>query len=163
MEEGTSVFNKAIDDGVSDGDCPFLVHGLTGDQMQTKSVEALKGIALRHWNNHGGVLSVSHSKNFLSIYNNPNLYPQMFPWLFSYGLGGIGSTNLFDKLHKQLLLMYHDKHFQCDITFPFVAFSHEQVKSSTSAGFLLAEKSNFGNIASQLLNINQDVLANMLA
>jgi hypothetical protein len=163
VEEGTSVFDKAIDDGVSEGDCPFLVHGLTGDQMQTKSVEALKGIALRHWNNRGGALSVSHSENPLSIYNNPNLYPQMFPWLFPYGLGGIGSTNLSDKLHKQLLLMYHDKRFQCDITFPFVAFSHEQLKSSTSAGFLLAEKSNFSDIASRLLNINQEVLANMSA
>lgn len=163
VEEGTSVFDQAVDDGVSEGECPFLVHGLTGDQVKTSSVETLKGIALRHWNNKGGALLISHSENPLSIYNNPNLYPQMFPWLFPYGLGGIGSTNLSDKLHKHLLLMYHDKHFQHNITFPFVAFSHEQVKSSTSAGFLLAEKSNFSDITNRLLNINQDVLGKILA
>jgi hypothetical protein len=56
VEEGTSVFDNAIDDGVLEGDCPFLVHGLTGDQLTTKSVEELKGIALRHWNNRGGAL-----------------------------------------------------------------------------------------------------------
>jgi hypothetical protein len=35
--------------------------------------------------------------------------------------------------------MYHDKRFQLDISFPFVAFSHEQIKSATTSGFLLAE------------------------
>ena len=24
-------------------------------------------------------------------YNNPQLFPQMMPWLFPYGLGGIGN------------------------------------------------------------------------
>lgn len=72
----TSVF---IDDGISEGDCPFLVHGLMGDQMTTKSVETLKGIALRHWNNQGMALAVLHGGDALSIYNNYNLYPQMLP------------------------------------------------------------------------------------
>ena len=164
VEEGTSVFDQAVDNGVSEGECPFLGHGLTRDQVKTSSVEILKGIALRHWDNKGGALLISHSENPLSIqvYNNPNLYAQMFPWLFPYSLGGIGSTNLSDKLHKHLLLMYHDKHFQHNITFPFVVFSHEQVKSSISAGFLLAEKSNFSDIANRLLNINQDVLEKIL-
>jgi hypothetical protein len=85
VEEGTSVFDNTVDDGVSDGDCPFLVHGITGDQVPTQTVETLKAIALKHWNNKGGVLSVSHSAAVQSIYNNPNLYPQMFPWLFPYG------------------------------------------------------------------------------
>jgi hypothetical protein len=115
--------------------------------MTTKSVEALKGIALRHWNSGGGALAVSHAAEAKSIYNNPHLYPQIFPWLFPYGLSGIGTTMLSDKAHKCHLLMYHDKRLQRDITFLFVAFSHEQVKTSTSAGFLLAETSKFHDIA----------------
>ena len=161
VEEGTSVFDNALDDGVEDGDCPFVVHGLTGDHLTTKSASALKGLALRHWNNHGGALAISHDKSPQSIYNNPNLYPQIFPWLFPYGLGGIGSTKLSDKLHKRHLLMYHDKRFQRDVCFPFVAFSHQQIKSSTTGGFLLAETRKFDNIAERLLNINQDVLENI--
>ena len=163
VEEGTSVFDDALDDGVEDGDCPFVVHGLTGDHLTTKSASALKGIALRHWNNHGGALAISHDTSPQSIYNNPNLYPQIFPWLFPYGFGGIGSTNLnlSDKLHKRYLLMYHDKRFQQDVCFPFVAFSHQQVKSSTTGGFLLAETRKFDSIANRLLNINQDVLENI--
>ncbi|KAF8222662.1 hypothetical protein L208DRAFT_1200091, partial [Tricholoma matsutake] len=100
IEEGTSIFDNAVDHGVQEGNCPFIVHGLTGDQYDTKSLNALKGIALRHWNNCGAALAVSHGSSPLSIYNNPNLYPQIFPWLFPYGLGGIGATALSDQAHK---------------------------------------------------------------
>ena len=68
----------------------------------------------------------------------------MFPWLFPYGLGGIGSVSgLSDKEHKRHLFMYHDKKIQTDANFSFVAFSHEQIKASTTQSFLLAEKGKF--------------------
>ena len=161
IEEGTSIFDNTLEDGVDQGDCPFVVHGLTGEQYNTKTINALKGLALRHWNNNGGALAVSHDASAQSIYNNPSLYPQIFPWLFPYGLGGIGGTSLSNKAHKRHLLMYHDKRFQKDICFPFVAFSHEQVSASTTGGFLIAEKTNFSSIAERLLSVNQDVLENI--
>jgi hypothetical protein len=161
VAEGTSVFDDALDDGVDQGDCPFVVHGLMGEQLDTKSVTALKGIALRHWNNRGAALAISHDDSPQSIYNNPHLYPQIFPWLFPYGLGGIGATKLPENLHKRRLLMYHDKRFQRDVCFPFVAFSHQQIKASTTGGFLLAESQKFDEIADRLLNVNQDVLENI--
>jgi hypothetical protein len=129
--------------------------------VTTKSVEALKGIALKHWNNKGGALAVSHGAHAQSIYDNTSLYPQAFPWLFPYGLGGIGSTAVSDKAHIRHLLMYHDKCFQRDVAFPFVAFSHQQVKAASSAGFLLVESSKFDNIAGRLLSVNQDTLASI--
>ena len=145
VAEGTSVFDDAPDDGVQQGDCPFVVHGLMGEQLDTKSITVLKGIALRHWNNCGAALAISHDASPQSVYNNPNLYPQIFPWLFPYGLGGIGATKLSEKLHKRYLLMYHDKHFQRDVCFPFVAFSHQQVKASTTGGVLLTETKKLAN------------------
>lgn len=146
IEEGTSSFDNTDGGSVQEGDCPFIVHGLTGDQYDTKSLNALEGIALHHWNNHGSVLAVSHASSPRSIYNNLNLYPQTFPWLFPYGLGGIGATTLSDQAHIQHLIMYHDKCFQRDICFPFVAFSNQQVKKSTIGGLLLAETHNFNSI-----------------
>ena len=53
------------------------------------------------------------------------------------------------------------KHFQQDIAFLFVAFSHQQVKASTTEGFLLAETCKFDDIAQRLLSVNQDVLQNV--
>jgi hypothetical protein len=78
-------------------------------------VEALKGIALKHWNNNGGALAVSHGAHTCRYITIRVLYPQAFPWLFPYGLGGIGSTALSDKAHIRHLLMYHDKRFQHDV------------------------------------------------
>ena len=161
VEEGTSSFDNGEEVGVDDGECPFVVHGLMDEKYETMSVEALKGIALRHWNNDGGALAVSHSAKSKSMYNNPGLYPQAFPWLFPYGLGGVGSTALSDKAHKRFLLMYHDKRFQYDVTFPFVAFSHLQMKAASSAGFLLADTSRFHDIANRLLSVDQETLASI--
>ena len=47
------------------------------------------------------------------MYNNSQLYPQMMPWLFPYGLGDIGNSlqqgRLSDIAYKKHLLMYYDK------------------------------------------------------
>jgi hypothetical protein len=161
VEEGISTFDQSIDDGVENGECPFIVHGITGESLTTKTVGALKGLALRHWNNNRGALSVSHAADAELIYNNPNLYPQIFPWLFPYGLGGIGSSAISDKAHKRHLLMYHDKRFQQDPMFPFVAFSHEQIKASITGGFILAETEKFNDIANRLLSVDQHTLENI--
>jgi hypothetical protein len=156
--EGTSVHDMEEEDGVEDGDCAFTVHGLTGEKLDIMSTSKIKAMALKHLNSKGKFLVVGHHEKPESIWDNPQLYPRMFPWLFPYGLGGIGTTNLSDKEHKRHLLMYHDKRFQTDHNFPFVAFSHEQVKASTSQSFLLAEKNKFKNITDRLLSLDQAVL-----
>jgi Helitron helicase-like domain at N-terminus len=58
--------------------------------------------------------------------------------------------------------MYHDKHFQVDINFPFVAFSHEQTKASTTQSFLLIIQNRFESITNQLLNLDQSVLTSIV-
>jgi hypothetical protein len=42
-----------------------------------------------------------------------------------------------------------------------VAFSHEQIKASTTGGFLLAETNRFDDIARRLLRVNQEVLSSI--
>ena len=126
--EATSKFDMEAEEGVESGEVLFIVHGLTRQQLDIKSATALKGIALWHWNQSGKVMMIGRDSDLMSIYKNPQLYPQMFPWLFPYGLGGICLTKLSDMTHKHHLIMYHDKCFQCDPNFPFVAFSHEQIK-----------------------------------
>jgi hypothetical protein len=98
--ENTSSFDDEIEDGTEEGDCPFVVHGLTGESLDTMTSNKLKGIALTYLNKGGKMLAVGHSSKFESIYNNPQYYPQMFPWLFPYGMGGIGSTHLSEVAHK---------------------------------------------------------------
>jgi len=83
------VFDADIEDGTEEGDCSFTVHGLTGENLDTMTTAVIKVQALQHLNNQGKFLLVGQSQKLESIWNNPKLYPQMFPWLFPYGLGGI--------------------------------------------------------------------------
>ena len=161
VTEGTSVFDTEPEDGTDNGECSFTVHGLTGDMLDTMTTNTIKAMALCHLNNEGKMLAIGHSKEFESIWNNPQLYPQMFPWIFPYGMGGIGTTNISDKEHKKWLLMYHDKRFQTDINFPFVAFSHSQMKQSSTQSFLLVDQARFQNITQRLLNLDQNVLTDI--
>jgi hypothetical protein len=48
VAEGTSVFDKEIEDGTEEGECSFSVHGLTGEALDTISTNAIKAMALSH-------------------------------------------------------------------------------------------------------------------
>ena len=37
-----------VNSGIETGNCPFIVHGLTGEEYSTKSLKALKAMALKH-------------------------------------------------------------------------------------------------------------------
>ncbi|EKM49195.1 uncharacterized protein PHACADRAFT_51079, partial [Phanerochaete carnosa HHB-10118-sp] len=105
---------------------------------------------------------IAHKKDPESLYDDPQLYPQMFPWLFPYCLGGLGNNRsqqaVSETLHKKYLLMYHDKRFQMNSYFPLIAFNYEQIKKATTRGFLLANKDNFDQISTRLLNTKDSVL-----
>ena len=164
--ESTAINDMDVEDGTESGPCPFVVHGLTGEEFSTKSLKAIKAIALQHLTSSGKILAIGHEKEPQSIYHNPQLFPQMMPWLFPYGLGGIGNSlqqgKLSDIAHKRHLLMYHDKRFQMDPHFPLIAFNHEQIKESTTAGYLLAEKPKFDTISKRLMDVDMKVLNDLI-
>ncbi|TFK59150.1 hypothetical protein BDN72DRAFT_733635, partial [Pluteus cervinus] len=78
IPETQDLTNMDKEDGVTAGDCPFMVHGLTGEEMVKHTPEALKSIALKHMNGLGGMLAVGHKVTPESLYHNPQLYPRMF-------------------------------------------------------------------------------------
>ncbi|KIY62696.1 hypothetical protein CYLTODRAFT_361082, partial [Cylindrobasidium torrendii FP15055 ss-10] len=89
---------------------PFIVHGMIGTQLETMTFEAMKAKAMSWFDKGGGVLAIGQEQQPQSMYNNPSLYPLMFPWLFPYGRGGLGSSShLNESEHIKWLLMYHDK------------------------------------------------------
>jgi hypothetical protein len=165
--EATSAYDNEEEDGVEDGPCPFVVNGITGEQLEIHSPKTLIARAMKHLTeDKGGVLAISHDKKMQSIFNNPQLYPMMFPHLFPYGLGGIGSINkdkmrISDIMHKRRLIMYHDKRFQTDPYFPLIAFNHEQIKCSSTGGYLLTKKKNFRSVSDRLMNIDIEVVSDI--
>jgi hypothetical protein len=157
-----SVHDNEIEEGTTNGPCPFTVHGLTGPEFENISLESLKAKALQHLSQNGSTLGISHDVKPQSMYDNPQAYPQMFPWLFPYGHGGIGQKTHFgtisEGVHKKNLLMYYDKRFQTDLYFPMIAFNHEQLKSGITSSFLLAKRQKWPDIANRLKSLNRDVL-----
>ncbi|KAF5358681.1 hypothetical protein D9758_007767 [Tetrapyrgos nigripes] len=165
IPEGTSVHDHEMEICTETGDIPFVVHGITGNDLQNSSIEFQKAKALAHLKSQGKFLAVGQSEKSSSMFNNPLLYPSIFPWLFTYGLAGIGMTSInrfSEKSHKKYYMSYHDQRFQTDPLFSFVAFSHEQVKKTTSNGFALTQKNCFSSIADRILNINSRALDDLI-
>ena len=163
--EATSVHDNEEEIGTEEGPCTFVVQGLTGEEYSTMSLEAIKARALKHLTSNRKIMFAGHSQQPNSIYNNPQLFPAMLPWLFPYGLGGIGNDkiphNISTMAHKRLLLMYHDKRFQMDPHFPLIAFNHEQIQQSTTGAYLTTKKSSFNSVTERLLNLDMEVLSDI--
>lgn len=163
--EAMSIHDNDEEEGVETGDCPFVVHGITGEEFTQLSLETLKIKAMEHLMKDGKIMFVGHAPEPESIYNNPQLFPSMMPWLFPYGKGGICNRNHSGKLsslsHKKRLLMYHDKRFQTDPCFPLIAFNHEQIQQCSLGSYLTAEKSYFNEITERLFNIDLNVLSDI--
>ncbi|KIK66559.1 hypothetical protein GYMLUDRAFT_157626, partial [Collybiopsis luxurians FD-317 M1] len=139
IPEATGLDDKEGEDGTEFGHCPFRVHGLTEDRYQNMTHKQMKVEAMEFLKTGGKMLGIEHGDDMESLYNNPQLYPKMFPWLFPYGSGGIGTLNetLSDSEHIRHLLLYHDKHFQVDPEFSLIVFNHTTIKLSTTGSHLI--------------------------
>ncbi|KAJ7831519.1 hypothetical protein B0H14DRAFT_2365121 [Mycena olivaceomarginata] len=119
--EPSPVFDDGEEEGTYSGPCTCIVDGQKYNDMK---IDTLKAKVLNHLKNRGKVFWVGHSEDPEPTWNNVQLYLQMFPWLFPYGLAGIGhlshKNRLSEAKHKHDLLMYHDKRFQTDLYFPYV-------------------------------------------
>ena len=58
--------------------------------------------------------------------------------------------------------MYYNKWFQTDFHYILIAFNHEQIKESTTTGYLLAEKPKFDNISKWLIDIDMEILTDLI-
>ncbi|KDQ53988.1 hypothetical protein JAAARDRAFT_109616, partial [Jaapia argillacea MUCL 33604] len=76
--ESTSTHDLEEEEGFDQGDCSFAVHSVSGEEYAGMSVNALKATGLQHLQNNGSVLAIARDNEMQSIYNNPQLYPQMF-------------------------------------------------------------------------------------
>lgn len=155
---------SAVDDDNSP--CSFAVHGLTGTQYVSMTYDEKVALAVKHFTSGGSVLAYGHSADPSSIYNDPKLFPRLFPWLYPYGLGGFANAGIKTTLsriaHIRFCLTYHDRRFQTDDYFPFIAFNHEQIRASATGGYLLTTRRNFPAVAENLLNLDRAALQRLI-
>jgi hypothetical protein len=138
-QEPGAATETGIDEGTSSGECSFSVQGVTGHEMTQFTTRQFKIAAMKHLADpKGKMLLVGHEPTPDSLFANPTLYPKMFPWLFPYGLGGVGNLrcetgqdevpSMTPHRHIQWLLNYRDKRFQTDEQFALIAFNHVQIR-----------------------------------
>ncbi|KAF7974567.1 hypothetical protein HWV62_11934 [Athelia sp. TMB] len=162
--------DQGEEDGTSDGQCPFVVHGLMESDLSpdsgNKDWKQLKADAVKHLTSGGHVMAVGHDNIAQSTYDNPGLYPQMFPWLFPYGKGGLDQPHhekiISNATRKRWMLMYHDKRFQKDSFFPLIVLNQEQIKQSSAGSRVMVTKKNFNDISDRLLALDVNVLESMI-
>ena len=103
LPETMSVHDDGEEQGTEEGDCSFVVHHLVGEDLNYKGAfpETLKTIAIDHIRRQRRVLAVGHSESPCSMYNDPQYFPKLFPWLFPYGTGGIGNSLIRKKISEK--------------------------------------------------------------
>ncbi|KAJ3520697.1 hypothetical protein NMY22_g12638 [Coprinellus aureogranulatus] len=157
-----SVFDTDVNVGTTEGPCPFSVNGLTAERFGTMTPTERKLVAMRYLKNGGSSLAVGHDPVAQPIFNNPRLYPQMFPWLFPYGYGGLDQDEhlgcLSRENHLKWWLMYHDKRFQEDAGFLIVAFNHQLIRQSSKGSYITMKRGNFGKVAEAIEKLDPGVL-----
>ena len=95
-------------------------------------------------------------------YNNPTLFPGMFPTLFPYGLGGFDDNTRdipisFQK-HVEYLLDIADRRFRYHRSFLFVTLNIHQRRTAHLHTWLTVKKSRFAHIAPKLATISAERL-----
>lgn len=81
------------------------------------SSNELRAAAIRHIKSKGGgYVEVPHDPSPVNEFNNPTLFPMMYPTLFPYGIGGFQlkkrATGLSMKRHVKHLFSLADRRFQ---------------------------------------------------
>ena len=76
--EATAVNDMEEEAGTETGKCPFIVHGLTGEEYSTKSLKALKAIALKHITDNGSVLAIGYKRNQNQSTEILNYFPKCY-------------------------------------------------------------------------------------
>ena len=92
--ESLAVHEDQAAKGADSGPYALSIHGVTEAYLASTSYTQQGLIAIEHLKNVRNILSAGRSFTSELITKNPQLYPGMFPWLFPYGYGGFGNSNI---------------------------------------------------------------------
>lgn len=107
-------------------------------------------------------LIVHRGSRAINEYNNPDLFPGMFPTLFPYGIGGFEdrtrSRPLSFQQQAQYLLNIPDRSFRYHHSFLFVVLNIHQRHLAHIHTALTCKKAHFHRIAEKLTKISPELL-----
>ena len=127
----------------------------------------LRLAALKHiQKTDGSFLTIPHGPHPENEFNNPLLFPKMFPTLFPYGIGGFEDENRKHKIslnrHVKHLLKLNDKRFQEHHSFSFIAFNILQRRTVLLRTHLRTKKANFPSTAQMYDTITSESINHVI-
>lgn len=127
--------------------------------MISESIEGLtirenKALAIKHWKSGGGAFTVPHGNKPINEYDNPNLFPCMFPHLFPWGFGGFEDGKrrvpITMEAHVKHMLNLSDVRPQTDRNFSFVAMNILQRRKTSEASRFKVKSTHYDRAAELL-------------
>ena len=110
-------------------------------------------------------LIIKRGQTAVNEYNNPALFPGMYPTLFPYGLGGIGEPGREEKMsfnvHTNYFFDLADRVFRYHHSFMFVVFNILQRRMAHLQTHLTCKKSHFDKVAAKLTSVLAQSLINL--
>ncbi|KAE8220859.1 hypothetical protein CF319_g5685 [Tilletia indica] len=107
---------------------------------------------------------IKHGSQFVSSYNNPGLFPGMYPTLFPWGVGGFGEDRQvslsFDKQAKHLLDIA-DPSFRRHWSFIFVVANMKQRDMIHLGSRIACKARDFDAITRELQSLDLDTVRNV--
>ncbi|KZS93687.1 hypothetical protein SISNIDRAFT_396662, partial [Sistotremastrum niveocremeum HHB9708] len=107
-------------------------------------------------------LIIPRGSEFIKDYNNPSLFPGMFPTLFPFGIGGFDVKERkpaigFDK-QAEYFMDCADRRFRSHRLFMFVALNVIQKHMAQLKTYLTVRRDYFETIANKLLSIDPKII-----
>ena len=126
------------------------------------TASALRNLVMADMKTQLPDLVIHSGANAVSEYNNPNLFPGMFPTLFPLGIGGFDdkdrSTNLSFQQQADYYLNLHDRSFRYHYSFVFVAFNIWQRRLAHLHTSFTVKNANFDLVAEKINEVSSQTL-----
>lgn len=110
-------------------------------------------------------MTIHHGAQAISEYDNPALFPGMFPTLFPYGIGGFDDKARPTPLSFQQQAQYYfnipDRSFRYHYSYMFVAVNMWQRRLSHLHTSIAVKSNRFATVARKLVQVSSQALADL--
>jgi hypothetical protein len=106
-------------------------------------------------------LILHHSHQAVPEYQNPSLFPGMYPTLFPYGIGGFEvarSVKISFEVQANYLLDVCDRNVRYHHSFLFVVFNMLQRRRAHLRTYMLVQQDRFDNLARMLHTLDHSIV-----
>ncbi|PPQ71479.1 hypothetical protein CVT24_011973 [Panaeolus cyanescens] len=132
------------------------------ESVDVSSPSKMRAQAALHLKEGGAFVPIAHGNSPCNEFNNPTLFPKMYPTLYPYGLGGFEnpsrSARLSMEKHVISQLNLSDDRFQTHSSFMFVVFNILQRRKVLLFSSNRVQSHKFREFAREFSNVSSEAI-----